>query len=252
MKLHLILAGLLTAAPLAIQARDSDTVDMIVTNRGKVYERCRILQVDPDGVMFRHKHGAAKILFSEMPPEMQIKLGYDRAKEDAYVKAQTEAKRARELAMWEFRKEVAKLQARAQQVEAARLHLEAAQYEASAMNYGYGCGYDSGLVGSWYNDFGHGYGYGNGYGYGQHGYGGHGPGDRWGWNDGIRRRYWPDGRETTLIPVPEGAPIRFRSVRPYYYNPRPRQVPFGVPSMGPATPSMSPRTGNPGSIFPSR
>lgn len=232
MKRLLLLAGTFVLSTLLAQAEEATRVDLITTNRGKVYENCRILQVDPDGVMFTHKHGGAKILFSEMPPDMQIKLGYDRNKEDEYNKSLAETKRAKQVAMWEFRKEVARLQAQAQAVEAARLNFEAAQQEALA-SYGYGYG-SGGLLANWYSPELDYYGSG-GWGYG-HGHGG------WG-HHGYRHR-------STV--APGDGPIQFRSARHRHFYPRSHQVPFGVPAMGPLSPSMSPRTGNPGSIFPSR
>lgn len=65
----------------------------IETAQGKVYERCKILKHDPDGVSFTHSKGVAKVLFSDLSESMRNALGYDAGKAEAYEKAQVEARK---------------------------------------------------------------------------------------------------------------------------------------------------------------
>lgn len=65
----------------------------IETAQGKVYQRCKILKHDPDGVSFTHSKGVAKVLFSDLSESMRNALGYDGTKADAYEKAQVAARK---------------------------------------------------------------------------------------------------------------------------------------------------------------
>lgn len=66
----------------------------IETAQGKTYERCKIMKRDPDGVLFSHSKGVAKVLFSDLSEPMRNALGYDAYKADAYEKEQAEARKA--------------------------------------------------------------------------------------------------------------------------------------------------------------
>jgi hypothetical protein len=231
--LPIVLLSLAAFLP-CTHAKDEAHSQMIVTNRGKVYEECRIFQVDPDGVMISHKHGGAKLLFAELPEETAIRLGYHPEKAQAYEKERAENMRAKRQQMWEFRKEMARLDAQAKAAEAARLNLQAMQQEAVLMGgYGYGYGYAPGLL---FPTYAQGYG-------------------DWGWQNGFHQDGWQDRRYhhhsgTTIGPV--SGNIQYHGVRyPHLYRRTP-SVPFGVPAMGPLTPRLAPLTSNPGSIFPSR
>jgi len=87
--------GLLFASLCSTLLADSgsETVQTIVTRNGKVYEKCRIFESYPDGVMFFHKHGGAKILYADMSAESREQLGYDHKKEAAYNKRIAERER---------------------------------------------------------------------------------------------------------------------------------------------------------------
>ncbi len=66
----------------------------IETAQGKIYQRCKIIKRDPDGVSFAHSRGTAKVLFSDLSESMRNSLGYDARKEEAYEKDQAEARKA--------------------------------------------------------------------------------------------------------------------------------------------------------------
>src|SRR5688572_29272765 len=56
----------------------------IVTQDGRVYEHCRILMVEPNGLLIEHTPekgaiGLAKVRFSVLPPEIQKRFNYDAA-----------------------------------------------------------------------------------------------------------------------------------------------------------------------------
>src|SRR5262245_61831266 len=87
--LPLMLGGVLHAAPLF----EGGPIGNITTNLGHTYQDCRVRQVDPDGVIFVHRMGIAKILFDEIPEPMRGKLGYDAQKAADYAKDQAEKRR---------------------------------------------------------------------------------------------------------------------------------------------------------------
>lgn len=66
----------------------------IETAQGKVYERCKIIKRDPDGISFSHSKGTAKVLYSDLSESMRNALGYDAAKADAYEKEQAASRKA--------------------------------------------------------------------------------------------------------------------------------------------------------------
>lgn len=90
----------------------------IVTLDGRRFVGCEQVRVHPDGVSFRHAHGVAKVLFTDLPAESRARLGYDPARARAYEK-ELAARREEEKA------------ARARQAEAAA-RAEEARYQALA------------------------------------------------------------------------------------------------------------------------
>ncbi len=58
----------------------------IKTTDGKVYEKCKVKRVEPDGIVVFHTGGIGKILFTEMPEDIQKKYGYDPEKAANYQK----------------------------------------------------------------------------------------------------------------------------------------------------------------------
>ena len=76
-------APLKQQAPKAAQSEDQ-VIETIKTFSGKTYHHCRIYKVDPDGVMFFHEKGGAKVLFLDLPQDICDKLGYNPQKSAAY------------------------------------------------------------------------------------------------------------------------------------------------------------------------
>ena len=80
MKLHLFLG--LIFLPLFLYADD------ITTIKGKKYTDVVVQRVDPDGISIKHSAGLGKLYFSELPPEIRSKYGYDPEKHQKYYEAQ--------------------------------------------------------------------------------------------------------------------------------------------------------------------
>ena len=91
-------AILLLVAPLALWAEPppSDSTTNIVTIDGKTYENCKVVRVEPDGVVVQHKSGGAKVLFRVMSDDLKKKYGHDPDKERTYLKQLEAAKVARQ------------------------------------------------------------------------------------------------------------------------------------------------------------
>ena len=70
----------------------------IETAHGKIYEQCKIIKRDPDGVSFTHSKGTAKVLYSDLSESMRNALGYDPVKADAYEKEHADARKEAEQA----------------------------------------------------------------------------------------------------------------------------------------------------------
>src|SRR5260221_14670797 len=78
MKLRIISLLLpLVSATVIAWAGPGDNLGTVTTISGRSYLDCRIIQVDPDGLVFSHKTGMAKVLFSALPEEQRARLGYD-------------------------------------------------------------------------------------------------------------------------------------------------------------------------------
>jgi hypothetical protein len=57
--------------------------DDLKTISGKEYKRVKVSRVEPDGIVITHKTGVTKLLFSELPTEVQKQFGYVPAKIEA-------------------------------------------------------------------------------------------------------------------------------------------------------------------------
>ncbi len=201
---------------------DGASYRLIKTLSGKIYTNCRVFKTDPDGVMFSHQYGGAKVLFSEMTEESRNLLGYDPKKEADYEKARVEKKQKEREEYLKLRSEMAKAQAAAYTAEARRLALINVQSVAGGYG-GYGLGWDGGLYSS-------GYGYGNNYPYGR-GYnynGGYGCSPYYS-GYATRGRY----RFTTPPNTPQ-----FNVIGRTIHGPQPCKVPLATPAMGPLTPAL--------------
>src|SRR6476661_5829810 len=54
--------------------------DDLKTISGKEYKRVKVSRVEPDGIVITHKTGVTKLLFSELPTEVQQQFGHGPAK----------------------------------------------------------------------------------------------------------------------------------------------------------------------------
>lgn len=64
------------------------------TNDGKQYQTVEIIKIDPNGVIFRHSKGIAKVVFPDLNPALQERFGYDPAAAEAFVEKGKDANRA--------------------------------------------------------------------------------------------------------------------------------------------------------------
>lgn len=110
MKTNLVLV---CALQFGLMAAAADPVT-IETVRGKVYEQCRVLKREPDGVSFAHSRGVAKVLFAEMGEPLRTELGYDAKKADAYERERAESRKAAEAARRERETKLAEAMINAQ------------------------------------------------------------------------------------------------------------------------------------------
>jgi hypothetical protein len=75
MKHRQILLAILVALSASIALAD----DFKTTN-GKEYKNATVICVEPDGIVIEYKSGISRILFIELPQEVQERFGYDAAK----------------------------------------------------------------------------------------------------------------------------------------------------------------------------
>lgn len=120
-RFFLLIAGTILGVTTSLRADDGRSVSMIVTKSGKTYQNCRIYKQDPDGVMFSHQNGAAKVLFADMTETMRNTLGYDAAKAEAYAKSVAERYQKERDRQNEYRNLLVKAQIAAAELEMKRL-----------------------------------------------------------------------------------------------------------------------------------
>lgn len=94
MKLHhLFVFSALLGGAMCSDAR-AELIDL-TTVTGKTYRQCRVVRMDPDGVLFRHANGAGKVLFQNMTKPLREHFGFDPAKLKAH-EAKVKADKANE------------------------------------------------------------------------------------------------------------------------------------------------------------
>ncbi len=117
MKLRMLIVGLATLTPmLSMAVTEGAMIDLVTTTSGKVYQNCRIFKIDPDGVLFAHSLGSAKILYRDMSDSVRQQLGYDSTKAAEYAADILAKQKKLRDQQFEIRKEVAKAQAFAQEM----------------------------------------------------------------------------------------------------------------------------------------
>jgi len=75
--------GTPTFVILALCLMSSALADDFRTTKGKEYENATVSRVEPDGIVIKFKGGIVKILFTELPKDVQLRFGYDTDKIEA-------------------------------------------------------------------------------------------------------------------------------------------------------------------------
>lgn len=76
----------------AYSGSDKEIYEHITTLSGKTYENCRVRAVTPHEISIYHTRGIARIPFSDLPRNYQLRYGYDPEKEAAYLRRVEETK----------------------------------------------------------------------------------------------------------------------------------------------------------------
>ncbi len=58
------------------------------TLNGKQYKDATVSRVEPDGIVLIRKSGVAKVYFTDLPKDVQVRFGYDPEKATAYSASQ--------------------------------------------------------------------------------------------------------------------------------------------------------------------
>lgn len=72
-----LLSALILLTPALAAAAPSLEMAVIETIHGRIYQRCKIVQRDAEGVAFTHQKGTARVLFSDLPEATRTELGYN-------------------------------------------------------------------------------------------------------------------------------------------------------------------------------
>ena len=104
----------------------------ITTVSGRSYQQCQVIKVTPDGVTFRHSHGIAKVLFSDMTENAQKAFGYDEGKEKAFQEQQVKERAEKKEIAKQKTQAAAKAYAEARQAQLESQTLLAMQRAANA------------------------------------------------------------------------------------------------------------------------
>ncbi len=68
------------------------------TRQGKVYFAIEVVQVDPNGLLFRHRNGTGKVLFTDLSSELQTHYGYDPGSAETFENGRPEVRAAADAA----------------------------------------------------------------------------------------------------------------------------------------------------------
>jgi hypothetical protein len=72
---------------LMVVSVDAYSAETLKTTTGRHFTNVRILQVDPNGVMIRHRDGIAKVLFEDLSKSDRQKYRYNEEKAKAFVES---------------------------------------------------------------------------------------------------------------------------------------------------------------------
>jgi hypothetical protein len=149
----LILSAILTINPVRAGG-DETALESLTTVNGETFHKVKVLKHDPDGLMFRHAKGIAKIPFANLSEEVQKRYEYKPEAAAAFVKehldAEKEAKAKAAAARAEARERKATEKAIELQMQLMRQQAAAAAFDGGYVipgfadfgvpTYGYGLG----------------------------------------------------------------------------------------------------------------
>ena len=141
MKLHhLIVFSALLGGAMCSEVR-AEIIDL-TTVSGKTYRQCRVVQMDPDGVLFRSANGAGKVLFKDLIKPLRDHFGFDPAKLKAHEEQVKEEKIKERKIVEERAREIMKQRQEAVDLALERQALYVLQQAALAAqsNQGYNLG----------------------------------------------------------------------------------------------------------------
>ena len=88
----LILSVALTISPVWADGDDAPLTTLTTVN-GQRFEGVEVLKHDPDGLMFRHSRGMAKVPFADLPEAVQKRFNYKPEAAAAFVKEHLDAEK---------------------------------------------------------------------------------------------------------------------------------------------------------------
>jgi len=91
-----LLSALILLTPGLAAAAPSLEMAVIETLHGRIYQRCKIVQQDAEGVAFTHQKGTARVLFSDLPEATRTELGYNAKAAADLQKAREQEREAKE------------------------------------------------------------------------------------------------------------------------------------------------------------
>ncbi len=106
------LSGVIVAVLAVLSFPGWGRAEDVTTLSGTTYHELRLVRVEPDGVVWEHATGMAKVLFTDLPEPVRRQYHYDAAKATAFQAAQ-----AREQAQFAAQSQQARREAEAHQVQ---------------------------------------------------------------------------------------------------------------------------------------
>jgi hypothetical protein len=76
------------AAAAAAKAAANNHLGTFSTLIGQTFQNCELLKVEADGITFSHSEGITKVIYANLPPELQKRFGYDPHQAAALSEAQ--------------------------------------------------------------------------------------------------------------------------------------------------------------------
>jgi hypothetical protein len=96
--LFAIAVALSFTTPSRAAEKPPEKMKQLKTASGKVYQDVVIVSRDPHGILFRHKNGAAKISYEQLPEAIRKKDGYSKEEALKYIRSRTPQPAARSAA----------------------------------------------------------------------------------------------------------------------------------------------------------